>query len=330
MWRWFVAAILVGGVGPALADESYPSTGAPEPAFPASSRLGATDYAASPYGLASPAGVAGDQWLSPATATPAATPLPDRSLTPRATPPTNVAAGRPIESTWYFREDSFSWNERLDGRDFVNEYGPLSTLGYLHRSGVERFRIELFGGTVAYDGGAMYDDGSFEPYHQSNGTDYLGLRGEYDLLIEPDAWSHIRLLVGIGTRFWFRNLENAVTPSGADVLGYQETWWTFYPYLGIETKDSPEPGWKFFAAARIGATPITYQYATYFDSVTWPRCGLTGRLELGVRYERFSLSAVGEGMSWAESAPVEGSQGYTSLQPASRMWTLGGQLGWTF
>ena len=84
---------------------------------------------------------------------------------------------RPIESSWYFRQETFYWNERSDGEDFVNERGPLSTLGYVHRSGFERFRAELFGGTMAYDGGAQFIDGSYEPYHQSVGTNYLGMRG---------------------------------------------------------------------------------------------------------------------------------------------------------
>lgn len=70
-----------------------------------------------------------------------------------ATVPAAATAERPIESTWYFRQEAFHWNERSDGQDFVNEYGPLSTVGYLHRNGCERFRVELFGGTMAYDGG---------------------------------------------------------------------------------------------------------------------------------------------------------------------------------
>ena len=61
-----------------------------------------------------------------------------------------AAVDRTIESTWYFRQETFHWNERLGGADFVNEYGPLSTLGYQHRSGIERFRFEIFGGTEAY------------------------------------------------------------------------------------------------------------------------------------------------------------------------------------
>ena len=178
-----------------------------------------------------------------------------------------LSSGR-SQSTWYFRQEAFYWNERSDGRDFVNEYGPLSTVGYLHRNGFERFRMELFGGTMAYDGGAQYDDGSgnevYEPYHQSNGTNYLGVRGEYDLLIEPACWSRVRAVVGVGTRFWIRDLHDAVTPSGDEVYGYQEDWWTFYPYIGLETKESDEPGWQFFASARFGLTPLTYQYATGF------------------------------------------------------------------
>ena len=73
---------------------------------------------------------------------------------PCAAPSIPAAVDRIIESTWYFRQESFHWNERSGGADFVNEYGPISTLGYQHRNGIERYRIELFGGTVAYDGAA--------------------------------------------------------------------------------------------------------------------------------------------------------------------------------
>ena len=38
---------------------------------------------------------------------------------------------KPTYSTWYFRQDAFYWNERSGSTDFVNEYGPLSTLGYV-------------------------------------------------------------------------------------------------------------------------------------------------------------------------------------------------------
>ncbi|MGA7700885.1 MAG: hypothetical protein WCB27_14845 [Thermoguttaceae bacterium] len=242
-----------------------------------------------------------------------------------ATVPAAATAERPIESTWYFRQEAFHWNERSDGQDFVNEYGPLSTVGYLHRNGCERFRVELFGGTMAYDGGAQSDDGSYEPYHASNGTNYLGVRGEYDLLIEPACWTRVRALVGVGTRFWIRDLHDFILPSGDQVYGYQEYWWTFYPYLGLESKDPDEPGWHFFGSARFGLTPLTYQYASGFDTALYPKCGVTGKMELGVRVMRFSASAYLEAMTWGESAVNR-----DSFQPASTMLTVGGQLGYTF
>jgi hypothetical protein len=118
-------------------------------------------------------------------------------------------------------------------------------------------------------------------------------------------------------------------PDG-DVAGYQETWWTFYPYIGLETKDSPEPGPKFFGSVRFGITPLTYQYATYFDTVVYPSCGVTGQMELGVRFQKFSVSAYLEAMTWGKSNVATDAYGDSSFQPDSRMLTIGGKLAYTF
>ncbi len=248
---------------------------------------------------------------------------------------------RPIESTWYYRLETFHWNERLNGQDFVNENGPLSVIGYLRRSGPERFRFELFGGTVAYDGGAQWGEGSdyyYQPYHMSNGTNYLGLRGEYDLLIEPTAWTNVRLVLGAGTRFWLRDLHDAMipdpyTPGVQDlVAGYQETWWTFYPYIGLESKAADPNTFHLLGSARVGMTAFTFQYADIVDptygtggSVLYPRLGVTAQAQFGVAYRHFSLTAYTELMTWGESAMIR-----DSLQPASLMFTVGGMVGYTF
>ena len=149
----------------------------------------------------------------------------DRAAIP-AVVPSPTPAERQSESSWYYRLESFYWNERSGGVDFVNEAGPISTLGYLHRFGQERVRFELFGGTVSYDGAAMFTDDNGnsynEPYHQSFGTNYLGVRAEYDLLIEPAAWTRARLLLGVGTRFWIRDLRDAVTLPGLRWTGIRK------------------------------------------------------------------------------------------------------------
>ena len=230
---------------------------------------------------------------------------------------------RCLESSWYTRVDYFHWNERLDGADFVNEDGPLVTLGYARRVGRERFRVELFGGSVHYDGGGVFDDGSSEPL--SSTTKYLGVRGEYDLLFDPDWMPRWSFLLGIGTRFWIRDLKDDVTDLGSPVEGYQETWWTIYPYLGLESRRQPGDGFELFASGRIGFTPVTYERASLFEVTLYPKTGLTGQLEVGLRSRRVYLSGYFEGMSWGESPVVR-----DTLQPRSRMFLVGLRSGVSF
>lgn len=227
------------------------------------------------------------------------------------------------EPAWYTRVDYFHWNERLDGADFVNEHGVLVTLGYARRVGRERFRFELFGGDVHYDGGAMFDDGTSEPLAATTG--YLGVRGEYDLLFEPDCFRAVSLLAGIGTRLWVRDLRGGTTPSGAPVLGYQETWWTVYPYIGLEKRRTPGNGAEFYWGGRIGCTPLTYQYATWFDVPVYPRIGITGQAEAGVRGDWLFLAAFFEAMTWSQSSVAQ-----YSFQPDSRTLTVGVKAGVSF
>lgn len=227
------------------------------------------------------------------------------------------------ESSWYTREEYFHWNERFGGEDFVNEYGLMLTLGYVKRIGQERFRAELFGGTLDYVGGAQFNDGSTEPLWSKTG--YLGVRGEYELLFEPDWLPRTSLLLGVGTRFWFRDLRDGVTPSGYDVTGYQETWWTIYPYLGVETRRSLQSGPELYSSARIGCTAITYEHVSWYDAVLYPKCGITGQAEVGLRGDHFFCAVFSEAMTWGESDVARG-----LLQPTSSFVTVGLKAGLSF
>jgi hypothetical protein len=328
-----LASLSLVGIGVALADENHVAW-PPAPPAPGTMTAGPASVEPlpppSPYNSAWPApgqdmsrnfNAGRQDWTASQPIPPPAQPVPAAvSVVPELPRVEQV-----ITSTWYFRQESFYWNERADGQDFMNERGPLSTLGYVRRNNFERFRIELFGGSVAYDGGAQYEDGTYEAYHQSNGTNYLGLRGEYDILFEPACWPRIRFLAGIGTRFWFRNLNDAVMPSGNTSYGYQETWWTFFPYVGLETRDAEDSEWNFFGSARFGITPLTRQYINMDDTVLYPKCGVTGQAQVGVRYRKVALAAYIEAMTWGESAVVR-----DIMQPTSRMLTIGGQLSYTF
>ena len=197
------------------------------------------------------------------------------------------------------------------------------TLGYVRRVGPERFRAELFGGSVHYDGGVQYYDGTTEPL--SSHTNYLGLRGEYDLLLEPDWLPRASFFLGIGSRFWFRDLVDDVTESGAWVEGYQETWWTVYPYIGIEKRRVLQSGAEFYGSGRIGLTALTYEHVSLDDVTLYPRMGLTGQLEGGLRGRNLFLAAMVEVMTWEESAVAR-----DLLQPRSVMFTAGMRAGFSF
>jgi hypothetical protein len=231
------------------------------------------------------------------------------------------------EATWYTRVDYFHWNERMDGVDFVNEYGTLFTLGYMRRVGIERFHGAAFGATMIYKGAAEFynGDGTYSEEPLTSATGYLGVLAEYDLHLEPDCCPNLSFFVGVGTRFWIRDLKDGVTDYGNMSYGYEEFWWTFYPYIGVEERRSLSGAWEFYYAGRIGCTAMTYQYATWGSVPLYPKVGLTGQLELGVRSQHVFVSMFSEVFSWTESDEVEG-----FLQPDSRQFTVGIKSGFCF
>jgi hypothetical protein len=238
--------------------------------------------------------------------------------------PAQCVAARECESTWYTRVDYFHWNESIRGDDFVNEDGTLLSVGHVFRYGPERFRVELFGGTMHYDGCGQYNNGVTEPFSDGR-TGYIGVRGEGELLIEPDWWPKTSFFLGVGSRFWVRDLKDGYSDYGNPIWGYQETWWTIYPYIGMEKKRTIHEGLEFYAGGRVGLTAATYQHVAFDDVSLYPKAGLIGQLEGGIRGQSLFLSAFFESMSWGESDEVRG-----YLQPASTMLTLGIRAGFTF
>ena len=299
---------------PAANSTVYPPTAYPPTAYPPSSNPPAT-YPPATYPPVSP----GQQYQNLSGPSNAVSVPPDVCMP--------ALGNRLIESTWYTRIDYFHWNERQDGMDLVNEYGTLFTLGYMRRVGIERFHAALFGATMRYKGfGEGVDDDDnliLEPL--TSATGYMGALAEYDLHIEPDSWPTLSLFVGIGTRFWIRDLKDGTTDLGSPVLSYQETWWTIYPYLGLEKKRSLSGGFEFYYAGRIGCTAMTYQHATWGDVALYPKPGLTGQLECGMRGRSAFISVFTEVMSWRQSDIVD-----NWLQPNSQLFTIGLKTGFCF
>jgi hypothetical protein len=329
-WRIALTLAILLGTCPAGAQDFFPgpSPGRPVPAGLDGADLSVPARSASPDIMPlQPGNSTGSGYPGPPLRSQGPTgPADFTSIRHEAAP---VGPERFTESTWYTRVDYFHWNERLDGTDFVNEFGVLPTVGYQRRVGPERFRFELFGSTlfgptVHYKGAAMFDDGSSEPL--SSTTNLLGVRGEIDLLFEPEIWPQISFFLGLGTRFWVRDLKDGFSSiTLSPVTGYQETWWTIYPYLGVEKRRVLSDGLEFYGSGRIGCTAVTYQRVSYFDVTLYPKAGLTGQLEAGLRSRRLLLAAFFEAFAWSQSEIVR-----DTLQPNSRMYTIGLKTGFSF
>jgi hypothetical protein len=260
------------------------------------------------YGPAAAPGAQSAQIYPPPTAAPPPTSLPQ--------------ASQCLPATWYTRVDYFHWNEKIGGMDFVNESGALFTVGYQRQVGIERFRGEIFGGVVDYEGYGQFSSGALETLDSNTG--YLGLRGEYELVL-PAFWQGGAFLAGFGSRFWIRDLHDGTTDAGTPVFGYQEDWWTFYPYLGLATCNELGSGLELYTESRVGATVLTYQFASIGDRPLWPTPGVVANVEVGLRGSRFYAAARAEVMRWEDSPIVQ-----DAYQPRSTMFTVGGRFGVMF
>ncbi len=238
-------------------------------------------------------------------------------------PPLFAFAQQPLEAEWYVRFDYFLWNERVGGTEIDSENGTLYTLGYARCSGADRFRAELFTGTMNYGG----TDWNGDPVDSI--TSYLGVRAEYEWLWDMSlrGWPQTTLFAGLGTRFWIRDIKDGVVLSTNDIsVGHQENWWTIYPYLGFEKRWPCNAGEEIYARGRIGCTAFTYQFLDIEEGTPlYPRPDVIGQIECGFRHDQVFIVACFEAMTWNASPTVR-----DWSQPRSQMFVTGLKLGLSF
>lgn len=240
--------------------------------------------------------------------------------------PAHFTATRLYESTWYTRVDYFNWREFIDGAVFMENNGVVPTLGYEQRRRRQRLRAELFGGRTNYFAVLGGVD-------TSNVTDYLGLRGEYEVMFEPQTWRNNSLFAGIGTRFFVRSTPDILIDESVLVDGYQETWWTFYPYIGYERRRTMKPTWEAYYRTRVGVTAFTWEHVALNDVTLFPRANVIVISELGFRGPRWHISAYTEVMAWSASPKVLATDGeflYEIYQPASTNIMIGLKTGFSY
>ena len=132
------------------------------------------------------------------------------------------------------RLQHFTWEE-FDAQDnrLLEESGLI--IGGLYEG--ERFQgnfgsrigFEVFGGSVNYDGQTQAGDKT------KTDTAYFGIAGSWDLVpvTTLPSGSHLKAYLGLGSRFWMRNIRHGTTESGETALGYTEYWTSFHGRLGV-------------------------------------------------------------------------------------------------
>jgi len=235
--------------------------------------------------------------------------------------PETIVVWRP-ETTFYARADYFEWRETADRYRLLRETGVLATVGMLRRRDFSRFRVEVFGSRVDYDGATM--DG--EPF-KSN-TDYLGFQAQFDLLWPLQFEPNTALVLGVGTRLWNRKLLDGQTASGTQVTGYEETWWTLYPYIGLESRCPTGKNSELFASVLMGFSTFTYEFVPEFDVALYPKLGPVVQAEFGVQGGWLMVSGFVQVMKWYASDVVGDVDPF--YQPDSLMVTVGINAGIRF
>lgn len=209
------------------------------------------------------------------------------------------------EDVWdiYLKVESFTWKEFNDnGTQLLKESGPIYGLGGTAKSDVAKsvtlkFKGELFGGSIDYDGQTQ----AGTPVKTD--TDYSGFKMEGDV-----GWkfmvaekSSLEPFAGLGYRWWLRDLQ-----STSNAIGYEERWWSFYARLGIRGDHTFSTQLKAFAEAGVKLPMHTENEADLsvigLSTVTLePGNEASVFAEIGFKWTMLKASVFYEGMRFSKS-----------------------------
>lgn len=236
--------------------------------------------------------------------------------------------------TPYLSTQYFTWKENDGGRQILREGGALVAIGavagYLTDSSFTlRGKGELFGGEVVYHGETQ------PPIPEPIRTDvvYFGTRGELDAGYRAgSARAHLEPFVGVGHRWWLRDIHDAQTADGGAASGYTEIWQTVYGRAGLRGKVVAATECAIVAEAGVKYpfyTGNSIEFAgsgrtTFHPGARWSAFAATG-----FSYRNVRLTMNYEGFRFSES-PYKLVQNTNYRQPESSSDIFGVNLGWAF
>ncbi|HBA89428.1 MAG TPA: hypothetical protein DCZ75_16020 [Geobacter sp.] len=236
--------------------------------------------------------------------------------------------------TPYFSARYFTWQEHDGGRRILKERGPLFStgvlLGIVTKSSITLSgKGELFGGEVDYDGETQAPHSV--PVRTQVG--YFGTTAQLDLGYRAEtATLRGEPFVGIGHRWWLRDLQDTTSASGEPVSGYTESWQTLYGRFGARGRLILPRGVEVVAEGGAKYPFYTGNSVDFSSSgVTTfrPRPHWSAFAETGVTYRKARITLSYEGFRFNQSHERL-VQGKNYFQPKSSSDIFGLNLGWTF
>ncbi|MFP3980387.1 MAG: hypothetical protein ACLFUY_03255 [Desulfobacterales bacterium] len=237
----------------------------------------------------------------------------------------------------YGKIEHFTWNEYVSGEELLEESGPIYGAGGSVRLPITqivsaKFRGELFGGRVDYDGQTTPGE-----YPLSSDTDYAGIKLEADVGVDLVAGEKSELgpFAGFGARVWQRDIQGNFFWNPDDqkteyARGVTERWRNYYARAGINGAHAFSSRLEAFVTAGVKIPIYTENEAELTDSVfisLEPGNRLSGFAEAGLEIGMVKVSIFYEGLRFSESDRLAFGDYY---QPKSEADIFGINAGVTF
>ena len=201
------------------------------------------------------------------------------------------------ETKIYATSGYFTWNEQIEGADFIRERGMMTALG-ISRSGVvfDSFPmeglVEVWGGNLDYDGHDVTNTRALQ-----SDTTYLGTREELSVAKRWTTTGRFAAgpLAGAGHKFWIRTRSN-------------EDWNMVYGKIGVLV-DYSAGEWQMKLRGGVDVplytrSHVSLESAGFEDVVTRPRGQAAPFGEASIGQGAWSIGLRYEEMRFAESARV--------------------------
>jgi hypothetical protein len=220
-----------------------------------------------------------------------------------------LASASAEEWNAYVAVERFEWKEfKDDGSLFLKESGPLFGLGFTYRKEFPGHvtvepGLEIFGGSVDYDGQTL------SGIPAATTVDYFGVKvkGEVGRRSNPMENVFLDPFVGLGIRYWFRDIDNGVAADGSPVAGYVEEWFTLQARFGLRGEKYISSRTRIFGLAGV-LFPVYNRTTAYLSDVGYSNDSTVepGRkesffAEAGFRVNTVTMSLFYEGMRFTKS-----------------------------